>query len=330
MSEKLNVIHALEIALTTNFSSEQIHMVSDTLTKVLSDYNVTKQCTDIVIGESVNERLIRQYCACLFVDGKSEKTTYQYRRTCIRLSNFINKPFTQIGAYDIRYFLAMEKSRGLSNHTIETIRANLSAFFQWLLREELIDKNPCFNIKPIKYTDTVKKAFSDIEIDAMRGACRTKKERALIELLLSTGIRVSELTHLKVQDINRTSLSVHIKHGKGDKERITYTTNVAMRYLDEYLQSRKEEGAELFYNGKHKPLGVCGVRYILNMIANRANVTHVHPHRFRRTFASGLANRGMDVQMIQKLMGHADINVTMKYICIDDTHVRTSYNQCIT
>lgn len=329
MSHKLNVVNELGYVLANQFTADQIETISNALTKVLANYDVSERCTDVAIGESVNERLIRQYCACLFVDGKSEHTRYQYKRTCARLGYTIGKPFTEMGAYDIRYFLAQEKDRGLSNSSVETIRANLSAFFQWLTREDLIAKNPCLNIKPIKFTDSVRKPFSDIEIDALRSACETLKERALVEVLLSTGVRVSELSGLEISDIDPSTLSVHIRHGKGDKERITYMTNVAMRHLNDYIMNRKEEGSALFYNGNHLPLGVCGVRYILKGVSERAGVANVHPHRFRRTFASGLAARGMDIQMIQKLMGHADINVTMKYIYTDDIHVKASYAQHI-
>lgn len=329
MSKKLEVVHELEFALATRFSPEQIGMVSDALTKILSNYEISEMCTDVALGESVNERLLRQYCACLFVDGKSETTRYQYRRTCMRLADVIGKSFTEMGAYEIRYFLAIEKDRGISNSSLETVRANLSAFFQWLTREDLIPKNPCLNIKPIKHTDAVKKPFSDVEIDAMRSACETLKERALVEILLSTGVRVSELSGLEISDIDRTALSVHVRHGKGDKERITYTTNVAMRYLDDYLRNRKEDGTALFYNGKHEPLGACGVRFILKGIAERANVENVHPHRFRRTFASGLAARGMDVQDIQRLLGHTNINTTMEYVYVSNSKVSSAYRKYI-
>ena len=157
-----------------------------------------------------------------------------------------------MGIYDIRLFLIKEMERGVSARTRENTRANLSAFFQWMTREEIISKNPMASLKPIKYADEIRKAFSSVEIDALRSACNTKKERAIIEMLLSTGVRVSELVGMKVTDIDKNNLRVHVINGKGQKERITYTTPVAIKYLILYLEDRKEKNGEmLFYNKDH-------------------------------------------------------------------------------
>ena len=326
---RMNFIRDLETELSSVMDAAQVAMVSNITIKLLSDYEITERCTDLVPLDDVNEKLIRRYKACLLVDGKSSKTAYSYERTCIRLSDTLQKPFPEMNTYDIRFFLALEKERGLSNVSLENLRANISAFFQWLTLEEIIQKNPVMRIAPIKCTKEIKKAFSEVEIDALRSGCKSRKERALVEFLLSSGVRVSELTDMELQDINFSDLSVHVKHGKGDKERITYMTPVSAKYLVEYYKDRSEEGTAVFYNGKHEPIGSGGIRYILNSIAKRSNVENVHPHRFRRTFATNLAKRGMDVQNIQKLMGHSDINVTMRYINIDDSNVKSSYKKFI-
>lgn len=326
---KTKLIQSLERRLLGKFNRNDIVFISDSLTKILSDYDVTEKCTDVVVYDGINERLIKQYMACLYVDGKSEKTAYQYRRACEKLSEALGKPFPETTVYDIRFYLACEKERGLSNRSIENLRANLSAFFQWMFKEDLIKKNPCMNINPIKYEDVVRKPFSDVEIDRLRMACKNKKERAIIELLLSSGIRVSELTDLRIADINRNDRSVHVRCGKGGKGRVTYTTNVAFRHLEEYWLARKDEGDMAFYNGHHEPLNSGGVRYILNQLGKRAKVDNVHPHRFRRTFATKMASRGMDVQSIQVLLGHSNISTTMEYVYISDAKISASYERHI-
>lgn len=319
----------VETALVGKYTSEQIADISATVVKALAGYEVLERCTDIVPVDGVNQKLIKRYNACLMVDGKSEKTAYQYTRTCRKLSEAIGKPFPDMGTYDIRFFLAMEKERGVSNRTLENTRANLSAFFQWLLGDEVITRNPMATIKPIKYAEEVRKPFSDVEIDALRGACKSLKERALVEMLLSTGVRVSELADMNVGDINFDTLSVHVIHGKGAKERMTYMTAVSAKHLQRYLKFRQETGEKLFYNIRHMPIGTGGIRHILHALGEKAGVNNVHPHRFRRTFATNLARRGMAIQDIQRLLGHSDINTTMEYVCTDDTKVQTSYNRYI-
>ena len=300
--------------------------VSDKITIALSDYELSKRCTDIVPVDSINERLVKRYCGCLLVSGKSQKTIQQYHRAINRLSDFLGKPYPEMTTYDIRFYLAMEKERGLSERSMENTRANLSAFFQWLTIEEVIDKNPMLRIQPIKYTKEIKKAFSNVEIDKLRGACRNDKERALIEFLLSTGVRVDELCQMDVSDVNLTEMVVHVRHGKGGKERETYISTVALEWLKKYLASRKEDDAPfLFSNKNHERIHAVGVRFVLNQVAKRAGVSNTHPHRFRRTFATGLANMGMDVREVQKLLGHNNINTTLQYVCTDSETVKASY-----
>lgn len=325
---RLQFIRAFEQKISS-FPQEEIQTITDALIRTLSDYEITERCTDIMPLDTTNERLMKQYLACLYVDGKSDKTAYQYKRTCERLAETIGKPFTEIGVYDIRYFLASEKARGVSARSVENTRANISAFFQWLSKEDLIPKNPCLSINPVKYPDVVRKPFSDIEIDKMRSACKSKKERAIIELLLSSGVRVSELTALQIADIDQSKCSVNVKCGKGGKGRVTYTTNVALRHLNAYWESRKEKGEMAFYNFKHEPLKPGGVRHMLNVLGDRAGVEHVHPHRFRRTFATNLAARGMTVQDIKILLGHSSIETTMEYVYMSNAKVSAEYQKYI-
>lgn len=326
---RMSFIRDVEAALALNFTPDQVALISNVVVKVLADYEITERCTDLVPLDDANERLIKRYRACLMVDGKSESTIYQYTRSVRKLIELIPKPVTEMGAYDIRFFLASEQERGIAARTRENQRANLSTFFQWMTDDDIIPKNPISKLKSIKYPDEVKLPFSEVEIDALRGGCRSLKDRAIVEMLLSTGVRVSELSQMEVQDVNTSDLSVHVIHGKGAKERMTYTTPVSIRHLQAYIKNRPDTGPALFYNNKHERLASGGIGHILKEIAKRAGVNNVHPHRFRRTFATNLARRGMDIQEIQKLLGHSNINTTMQYVCVDNASIKTSYNKYI-
>lgn len=324
---RMSIIRTVETELVNHFAPEQVNLISHVLTKALAGYEITERCTSIEPYDDSNEQILRRYAACLLVYGKSEGTLKQYVRTCRKLYEAVGKPYTEMNANDVLYFLAKEMERGVKDQTRENQRANISAFFQWMTNEEIIPKNPVAQVKPIKCHKEVKTAFSDVEIDALRSACKSLKERALIEFLLSTGVRVNEVATMTMQDVNRDTLSVHVVHGKGNKERLTYTTAVAMKHLLAYLHSRKEDGDTLFYNKNHEPISTDGIRYILNTIANRAGVDNVHPHRFRRTFATNLSRRGMPLQEIQILMGHRNTNTTMQYIATDDSRMNASYKK---
>lgn len=325
---KDSFVKSVESSLINHFSLEQVSLISRIITKALSDYDMSERCTDLVTYDDTNDKLIRRYRACLMVEGKSERTIYQYVGALRRFSDDMNnKPFPEVDTFDIRYYFAMQIERGVSDRTRENTRAYLSAFFQWLLNEEIIAINPVAKVKPIKYAEEIRKPFSDIEIDAIRFACKSKKERALIEVLLSTGVRVSELSSMQTTDIDMNTMTVHVVHGKGAKERTTYITPVALKHLNAYLNNRKETGTALFYNRYHEPLNAGGIRKLLNAIEKRSEVEDIHPHRFRRTFATNLSKRGMEIQEIQKLLGHSNINTTMVYVSIDQNKVAASYRR---
>ena len=322
---KEQFVKSVEESLASALKREQIEKVSQAVISVLKDYELNRSEHRLISYDGINEATLKRFCACLLVGGKSEKTIAQYHRTAVKLSQSVRKNYTDMNVYDIRMFLGFEKQRGISNRTLENTRANLSAFFQWMVNEELITKNPCLNITPIKYTDKVRLPLSNVEIDELRRACKSEKERAIIELLLSSGIRVSEMTNMKLCDIDFNNLSIHVTKGKGDKERTVYMSDLAKKHIVKYVENRGIDGEYLFYNVKKCQLNAGGVRHILNEIGKRANIKNVHPHRFRRTFATGLADRGMDIQEIRKLLGHSNINTTLEYVYTSDDKAHASY-----
>jgi site-specific recombinase XerD len=326
---KKQLISDVTESLATKLDHSDIDIVSDEMIVALKDYEVTKGVRQIVTYDGVNEMILKRYKACLIIAGRSPKTIEAYDRIVRKLFQAVQKNYTEMTVSDLRYFLAFEKSRGVSNRTLENTRVQISSFFTWLLDEELINRNPCRSITPIKYTKEVRLPFSPIEIDAIRSSCKTKKERAIVEILLASGMRVSELCSLRISDINFDTLTIKVREGKGSKQRTVYINELASKHLVEYLTSRNVNGDNVFYNKKNQPLNAGGVRHILKTIESRANVTNVHPHRFRRTFATGLANRGMEIQEIGKLLGHANINTTLTYVYTSDADLHNSYRKYI-
>lgn len=322
-------VREVEATLTTRYAPEEIAMIANVVIRVLSNYEITERCTDLIPYDDENERLLKQYAACLLIDGKSKGTIKQYTRTLRKLIDVTHRDYTKMGITDVRHFLAREAERGLSDRSRENQRANVSAFFQWMTNEEIIPKNPLAALKPIKYKEEIKPPFSDIDIDKLRSACKDARERAIVETLLATGIRVEEVSSMVVQDVDASTLMVRVTHGKGNKERMTCITPVGMRHLMNYLSTRPESGSALFYNKDHHPLQDGGIRKLLKRIEARTDVTDVHPHRFRRTFATNLYKRGMDIHEIQRLMGHVNINTTLTYICVEDTKIYDSYKRHI-
>lgn len=168
-----------------------------------------------------------------------------------------------------------------------------------------------------------------MEIDRLRANCSTLRERAEFEVLISSGVRVSELCELTVSDVDFSTLEIQVRHGKGNKSRNTFMTDVAKVHLLNYMKESGITDGYIFMSRLGIPCGKSTIENDLKKLGERAKVDNVHPHRCRRTFATNLAKRGMDINSIQILMGHTDINTTRGYIALNDDYIRNQYNRFV-
>ena len=304
--------------------------IGSALTIILNDYEVTKRETGIIPYEGdANEEMLKRFAACMLIEGKKKSTVKAYIYTLKKMADALQMTYTTVQTRNIRFFLATMMQRGLSNTTVENARANISAFYQWMTNEGIITANPCAPIKPIKQPDVERLPYSDVELDKIRSACDSTKKRAMVEFFLATGVRVNEFCNIKFTDVDMDTNAVYVKDGKGGKDRVTYINAIAAYYLKFYLAGREDTCPMLFCNYKGEKLTPGGVREVFRRLGEAAEVDNVHPHRFRRTFATGLAKRGMQVQYLQKLLGHTSIDTTMEYVALDKTHVEMMYKKHI-
>lgn len=322
MREKLFKHIENEIALILD--AKDVEKVSGIVLSALNDYEISERKTEVIVRPTLNDNILNTYRGCLIVDGKSEKTIKSYMLTLSKFAEFCRKSLLEVGSYDIRLYLAEKLNMGNTERSINTQRACISAFYSWLYKNRHIESNPCDPIKPTKFKKEIKFSFSKEDIDALRSACPNIRDRAIIEFLLSTGVRVSELTTIDIEDIDFANKSVHIVHGKGDKERITYFNDATAEWLHKYISNYHIVSGVLF-KGKKGKMTKNGIEALLNRIADACGVEDVHPHRFRRTFATELSKNGCPVVEIQKLLGHSSLNTTMQYIALCDETTKHAY-----
>ena len=276
--------------------------------------------------------LLDSYISSMKVSGRSEKTIHRYKYMIGRFTKFVNVPTRKINVYHIRSWLASEKERGVQDSTLEGHRQILSAYFGWLHRESLIERNPMVNVGPIKVPKRQKQIISDIEMEKLKQACekvrgiKKFRNRAIIAFLAATGCRVSEMTGLNRDSVDLRSLEC-VVHGKGDKERTVYLDSVAGMLLQQYLGKRKDNGTALFVGKEGRRLEPGGVRMMLNEIAKVAGVEHIHPHKFRRTRATELTRHGMPIQEVANILGHEKLDTTMGYVVLDHDTVKANYRR---
>lgn len=329
MDNKTKFINQILIAMQPHLDNHALNQLENVLIKQFEKYNISQEYTEVAVSDNSQIAILKRFIATKRVEGKSEKTLVRYADTNRMMLQTIGKQIHEITTYDLRCYLALYKEkRKVSNRTLNGMRRCISTFFSWLTAEEIINRNPCAAISQIKYTKTVKKPFSDTELERLRSACSTIRDRALIEFLYSTGCRVSEVSGLNSSDINFQSNEI-IVLGKGNKERTVYITNVCSMYLQEYLNTRTDDNPSLFVWERvpHKRLGSKGIESLLRKLGKETGIKNVHPHRYRRTLATNLLDRGANIQDVAKILGHEDLKTTQIYCTISQNNVKNSYQR---
>ena len=294
---------------------------------------VLKVISDVLDGFDINELavsterddLLDYYISAMTVQGLSEKTLNRYRNVIRRMMVAIGVPTKRITVSHLRNYLAKRKDNGTQDSTLEGERQIFSAYFNWLQRESLIDRYPTANLGSIRCAKKHKITYTGSDIEKLRMNCKSIRDRAILEILRSTGCRISEIMGLRRDQVKLNELQCTV-HGKGNKDRIAYIDSVAAMCIKQYLESRDDPLPYLFVGQKGK-LTESGVRYMLHNLQEKSGVTHVHPHKFRRTLATELARRGMPIQEVARVLGHEKIDTTMRYVILNDDDVKHDYRR---
>lgn len=310
-----------------------LHDVLQELDFVAADYEIRRSCTDLIVSGGLPE-IVKLYCAALAVENKAHGTIDGYRRDLVRFFDVVRKPFSQINTNDIRVYLYRRQQEShLAKSSVEHLRVVINAFFSWCVDEEYLERNPARRIQPIKVPRSGRQAVPAVDLEYLRKACRTAREKALIDFLYSTGCRVSECAALSLDDINWIDKSVRILHGKGDKARTTYFNAEAEVSLREYLNTRGHESNALFCKTRapYCHISNTALEKEVRKIRQRANLSvTVTPHVLRHTFATTAINNGAPVQHVQQLLGHASLDTTMIYTHHQQDDIRATHRKYVT
>lgn len=273
--------------------------------------------------------LLESFLIAKEVEGCSPKTLAYYESTISKMNAALAKPYTQLTTDDLRKYLSnYEVKRGTSKVTIDNIRRIFSSFFSWLEDEDYIVKSPVRRIHHVKAPALVKETLSDEDLEALRDGCRCERDLAIIDMLASTGMRIGELVRLDRTDLNLRERECLVL-GKGNKQRPVYFDARTKLHLTNYLSARTDENPALFVslNGKHSRMTIGGIELRLRQLGKKLLPQRVHPHKFRRTLATNAIDKGMPVEQVQKLLGHARIDTTMHYAMVNQNNVKASHRR---
>lgn len=250
--------------------------------------------------------------------------------------------FALITRLHIREFLSGLQMKEYRRTSLARKLASLRSFFKWALKNGYISSNPTLGVNPIKQEKRLPKFMRMKELEALLDAPDVttpdgQRDLALIELLYASGLRAGEAHNLNVKDLDLDELEVHVKNGKGAKDRVALMGQAAAEALTQYMELGRKvllsngntSGEQaLFLNKFGARLSDRGIRRTFDKYVNIApNRIKVTPHTLRHTFATHLLNNGADLRSVQELLGHANIVTTQIYTHVTTEHMRKVYDQ---
>lgn len=309
-----------------HLDSDTLRYVSEVLDCVATGYKIEKAETGLaVLGREQFLEVAGTYIIVRKTEGLKNGTIEHISRMMKHFIYATIKPITEIQPNDIRaYLYNYQKERGITNRSLDLIRTTICTFFKWAASEGYIPTNPAANIKPIKYIRTPRKALTQRELEIVRRSCKTERELAIVELLYSTGCRVSELCNIKIGDINWEKHEITVL-GKGDKYRTVYINAKAEVALEVYLSKRKHNSWYLFCNDRGGgQMNVDNIERIFRRIEKDTGII-VTPHIMRHTMATQALSGGTGIEMVQQMLGHSDIATTMVYAEVDQSRIHDAH-----
>lgn len=310
-------------------SDKQMMQVSSSIKDVLAKYEINKKTSNEERREKENTELLETFLSAKKIEGCSDKTIHYYQSSIVKLLKGLSKCIKEICTNDIRRYLAeIQEKNNLSKVTIDNLRRIFSSFFSWLEDEDYIAKSPVRRIHKVRTDTLVKEVLSDENIETLRDSCNESRDLAMIDLLLSTGVRVGELVKMNRDDIDFQERQCKV-FGKGNKEREVYFNARTKIHLQRYLESRTDDNPALFVtlSKPHTRLTISGVEVRLRKMGKVVHIDKVHPHKFRRTLATMAIDRGMPIEQVQKLLGHVRIDTTLHYAMVNQTNVKMAHRK---
>lgn len=322
---KDEVISSVLVRMESRLDREQLAELRTTLVMEMQDIDLIRKSREIVVAEDMdlNEKYLQKYAVEKKVENLADSTIRGYIRENRRFLNETGKRFTDVTKDDVMVYLAKMSQKGLSLNYVDNARKYIKSFFDWLCWNDYIAKNPLERLKCTR-RDAVKKVIlTDGELEEMRDACHSKRELAILDFLASTGVRVSELIGLTINDVNWVQGTVHVYAPKTRTHRQVMLDAKALKHLIDYRSELSRQGINdvpLFLNtrrgsdGHYHALSKKSAEQILHNITERTKIEKVVTvHVIRKTYASRLYRKGVKPAVIQYVLGHAEFSTTAKY-----------------
>lgn len=280
-----------------------------------------------------------------FEKGLTNNTQVAYKRDLNKFLVYLAehrqavKKWEDVNKKDVIGFLAWEMDEGATHATVARSLSSIKSFYKFLIMENYLTINPTTDLETPKIKRKLPQVLSIEEVDKLLELCNVMlplglRDRAMLELMYGTGLRVSELLSLQIDDINFTAGFLRCL-GKGRKERIIPVNNSSIMWVERYLGHARytllkgQQERSLFLNAHGRPLTRQGFFKLLGQYAEKSGIPkEITPHTLRHSFATHLLENGADLRAVQEMLGHSDISTTQIYTHVTKIHLREVYQQC--
>ena len=349
--ERQNLIN--RICMHFSERVDDLEMLRSELYITLNDYEITNRCTELAeTDQECLENVLKRFLVAKAVKGCSERTIQLYSMSVRKVFTEINKRVEDVTPDDIRLYMGLRLRRdGVSKVTVGNEIRSLSSFYAWATAEEIIQKNPMLRVHKIKKQKVRKEALTEMEIERLRMAADGEMQKMMIEVLLSTGCRVTELVNIRIDEIQKDEITVH---GKGEKDRKVYLNAKTELAVQVYLAKRRDENPYLLPGAKSMRerkgmdrkvsrknwwmdrnnlteghITTSTVESMMRTIADRAEVEQANPHKFRRTCATFALRRGMPIEQVSRMLGHEEVGTTQIYLDLKEEDLKRSHEKYV-
>ncbi len=333
MDIKAKVINDVLIGMNRHIEGNKVEILKAVLQRVLTDITLTANETALSTQMDQNVYIMQMY-ETRKKNKISIKTYNFYMDTMHHLIDFTGKSLLYTDEFDIDDYLNYYESKGNSAVTVNNERRNISAFFGWMRKCKMIMFNPCDNVETRKTIEKPIEYLKGYEIEELRDGCVTLRDRALLELLRSTGVRVGEAVLINREDVDYANGDVLIFAPKTGQYRTVFLDDTARYHLKKYVESRMDDNNALFVgirktSTRTKPEGI---RYVMKKIAKKVDMNRrIYPHLMRKTLATTMNLHNCPQSIIQATLGHkAGSPVTAKHYAATTTEqLRAAHSQYV-
>jgi site-specific recombinase XerD len=319
------LMNDLNVLISTMFSDADMNVLPVRLEEVLCNYEIQRK-SNLKLEKDIPEK-IELYLASKKLEGLSLKTLKGYKGELQLFSRFCQKATALVTTADIRGYLASFNEAKMS--TIGQKLSVLKSFFAWMVKEEILLRDPTSKVNPPKKPKRLPKALTIEELEIVRESCKTLRQRALLEVFYSTGCRLSEIAGMNRDHINIQTMSLKVI-GKGNKERVVYLSFKALFHLKKYLKSRTDDCEALFVTERkpYRRMGNMAIQREIDKIEKASQITKkLHPHVLRHTYATLSMDAGIELADLQHLMGHSNPSTTLVYSQVSEERKQQAFKK---